>query len=257
MNSIEAALKSLLLSVLFILPLACCSSIIQQSTAAELAEQGERQLNRGDYKEALETAERLIVLKRNEGYVLYVETCFRSGNIVRAKKAIEEIELNNIQLGEKKERVEAISSMVLLKEGEIDKALHAATSALTHKAPRSDQSLARVTRSLAYSRKHDFKSAIRDIDIVINKSSCSPEYFYLRGSYYEELGNLGKAMQDYSSALCWDPKIPSIYQRRAAILLRLGKHLEAAVELEKARKIKAHNNGTNASRLRWIPYDLD
>lgn len=258
MSNSEAALKYLLLGVLFSLPLACCSpGSGQQIAEAELEELGKRQLTIGDYTKALDTAERLIALNQNDGYALYVETCFRCGDIEKAKKALHEIEARKVQLGEKKARINEISSVVWLKNGEIDRALNAATEVLTHSTSASDQSLARVTRSVAYSKKHDYRSAIRDIDFVITKSSCSPEYFYLRGTYYEELGNLKKAMQDYSSALCWDPKLPSAYQRRAAILFRSGNHQEAASELKRAREIQSDNKGCNATSLRWIPYDLE
>lgn len=260
MSNLEAAIKALLLSVLFFIPLTYCTvSYVQETAAVELTREAERQLVTGDFRKALDTAERLIALKQNAGYVLYLEVCFRSGDLARAKKALAEIEEKKVDLGDSRGRIEEIRSMVSLKDGEIEKALSAATYAMSHKSPDSDQSLARVTRSLAYSKKHDYTNAIRDIDVVINKSSCSPEYFYLRGTYYEGLGNLKRAMQDYSAALCWEPKLPSVYQRRAAILHRTGEHLKAAAELEKAREIQEDSKNSCASfssSLRWIPYDL-
>lgn len=92
-------------------------------------------------------------------------------------------------------------------------------------------------RAEDYKRLNDWKSAIKDYDVMLQRNPTDEDTCFLRGDCYEKLGNLDKAVSDYSKAIDNAMEAPQAYLKaRARCYEKLGKKKEAQADLKAAQK---------------------
>ena len=84
---------------------------------------------------------------------------------------------------------------------------------------------------LAYERK-DYKDAIADYDIAIDKDRNDAEAYYLRGLARRSLGQDEKAVNDFDDALVRNPEHTEAYYWRGRAKYRLKRYEEAVVDFD-------------------------
>lgn len=96
-------------------------------------------------------------------------------------------------------------------------------------------------RSVIYSGKNDFVSAVNDISKVITIDQNNELLFLKRAEYYEKLAQYQNAIYDYSKVLGMNPKNIHAYYRRAWNYEQLTNFKAAAVDYEKVVSIAPYN----------------
>ena len=99
---------------------------------------------------------------------------------------------------------------------------------------------------LAYGRA-DYKDAIADYDIAIDKNRNDAETYYLRGEVQYSLEEWGKAIVDFDHALRLDPKYTDAYYSRGHARFQLGQYEETIVDFDHVIRLDLKNKYTNDS----------
>ena len=97
-------------------------------------------------------------------------------------------------------------------------------------------------------RKIDFYS--RCLRFAPLDGETASVIFIKRGVAYTQIGDLDKALQDFTSAIKFDPEEPASYSDRAAIERTKGRYAETIADLEQAHHFRPSDSDM-ANRLAW------
>jgi len=103
-------------------------------------------------------------------------------------------------------------------------------------------------RGLLYSAMKDHQSAINDltsaIELCTRNNECAYSDYYSRGESYRLLGQVDKAIEDYTKAIEIRPIEAKIYQRRGKLLLLQKQEINLALaDFDKAVSLDSTNAG--------------
>ncbi len=104
-----------------------------------------------------------------------------------------------------------------------------------------------VQRAFVYDVQGDYPSAVADYTMIIDIETSQageteqrqflPLIYDLRGTAYHRLGELGKAIEDYTKAIEYEPNVAETYFKRGNLYLQIGESSKGTADLKKAREL--------------------
>ncbi|MHC4182242.1 MAG: tetratricopeptide repeat protein [Planctomycetota bacterium] len=99
-------------------------------------------------------------------------------------------------------------------------------------------------RAIFFTDMRKFKKAIEDFGKCIGLSPDKTFAYYLRGKSYKEIGEIGetgKAIQDFNKAITIRPSYAGLYVDRGILLFQTGRFDEAIIDFDKSLELFPEN----------------
>lgn len=103
-------------------------------------------------------------------------------------------------------------------------------------------------RGRDYIMAGQYRSAIESLNLLLRSLPEEYEGYFLRGVAKYNLNDLQGALQDFSSAIFYNPAYPMAYQYRGITQSRLGQYDEALADFDRAIELRPGAPGTFYSR---------
>jgi tetratricopeptide (TPR) repeat protein len=106
-----------------------------------------------------------------------------------------------------------------------------------------------VQRGMMYKLQGAYDSAIADLNEAITLNPIAQNYYH-RGTVLEAMGDVNRAIEDFSKVISKDPRFSYAYLQRGTNYLKGGNRVEAIRDLEQYLKLAP--DAENAQELQMV-----
>lgn len=225
-------------------------TVENRKKANKIYEQYEDLKRERKYDEAIKVIDEIAKYYPGEAPKLRADLDFAQGKYAEADKKMDEA----LKLDPDNYAYWEYASMYAFKNGDENKAIARATTAIEKKGENGSPSTAYLVRAMALRKKGQYAKALEDLDACLKITPSEVEAFYVKGVCLDEEGKPKEALAAFDEALRWSPTLQSAIKRRLAIFMRLKDRTGARQEL--ARSAQQAKVKLMTAAMDWIPTDL-